>query len=56
MISGSSPENLGSPVMTYDFPGLLHFTVFLDEDSETWFLYALTGDEIRVYTAPLARP
>ena len=53
--SATVPGQLSSPVETYDFPDFRHATVFLDQDSNTWYMYYLNGvgDGIGVKTAPV---
>ena len=56
----SSPGQLSAPVRSYDTFPYAHATVFLDKESDTWFLYQATdrqedGDEIIVRTAPIVR-
>jgi hypothetical protein len=56
----SSPGNLSAPVRSYDTFPYAHATVFLDEQTDTWFMYQATdrqedGNEIVVRTAPLTR-
>jgi hypothetical protein len=51
------PGSLSAPVETYSFDDVGNNAVFLDEDTNTWFLYYLyrdgDQDEIRVKTAPV---
>jgi parallel beta-helix repeat protein len=52
----SSPDQLSSPVETYDFgTNFRHATIFLDKETNTWFMYHRTkaGNEVRVRTAPV---
>lgn len=52
-ISTSLPALLSAPVETYSFFDD-HFTVFLDHDTDTWFMYYKSGiDAIRLKTAPV---
>ncbi len=51
-----APQQLSDPVAVYDFPDLKHATVFLDRESETWFMYYQSTDSDRRYkvrTAPM---
>jgi hypothetical protein len=50
----SAPHQLSAPVETYNFPNILHSMVYLDLESDTWFMYYLNGagDGIGVKTAP----
>lgn len=52
--SMNAPWILDSNILTYDFNGYRHSTVFLDSDAKTWFMYIreADGDQIRVFTAP----
>jgi hypothetical protein len=56
--SVDSPGLLSEPVQIYDFPDFTHATVFLDKDTDTWFMYYYYGDdqfpEIHLKTAPFA--
>jgi hypothetical protein len=49
----SAPHQLSAPVETYDFPNMLHSLVYLDLETNTWFMYYLNGagDGIGVKTA-----
>ena len=51
----SAPHQLSAPVETYDFPNMLHSLVYLDLETNTWFMYYLNGagDGIGVKTAPV---
>ena len=56
----SSPGQLSAPVRSYDTFPYAHATVFLDKESDTWFLYQATdrqedGNKIIVSTAPMFR-
>ncbi|RMD99624.1 MAG: hypothetical protein D6812_11185 [Deltaproteobacteria bacterium] len=52
----SDPYSLSSPVKTYNFGnGFNQATVFLDEESRTWFMYYLNQHDGKIYvkTAPV---
>jgi hypothetical protein len=53
--SVSCPGYLSAPAETYNFGDLKHQAVFLDRESNTWFMYYRSSDNaIRVKTAPVA--
>lgn len=55
--STDNPAELSEPVATYAFDGFRHAVVFLDRETETWFMYQreAEGDRVVVRTAPMQR-
>ena len=53
-----SPDQLSSPVETYQFDDFRQATVFLDEETNTWFMYYRNADQSRygVKLAPAGAP
>ena len=50
----SSPQNLSSLARTYHFGELEdHFTIALDKEADTWFMYYYNNNSIKVKTAPV---
>jgi len=54
-VSTKQPDRISEPVKTYRFGDLGHATMFLDQDTNTWFMYFLdeSAATIRVRTAPV---
>jgi hypothetical protein len=52
--STDTPHVLSEPLKSYRFNGFSHATVFLDNETNTWFIYQMptSGRSIRVRTAP----
>ena len=52
----NSPITLSAPVYTYSFSDTKHSSVFLDTETNTWFMYHLdsAGETIRVRTVSVA--
>ncbi len=50
------PAALSTPLDTYNFNDVSHFTMFIDKETKTWFMYYLNSaeDTIRVKTAPIS--
>lgn len=51
-MSLSAPNILSEPVQTYQFPGVIQATVFLDTEVNKWFMYYRTESTYGVRTAP----
>jgi hypothetical protein len=56
IVSVNAPDQLSSPIETYQFDGIQQTVVFLDDETNTWFMYYRAPDSYGVKLAPAGTP